>query len=114
MSFTINQIFEKSYPPAVADYCNDNGLKVVELEQQNGIRRFQIQENIVDIEEQAAFVREKRNQLLQKTDFTQTLDAPFSAEEKAKYAAYRAYLRAIPENPEFPVVDVKTFAEWLL
>ena len=112
MSYSINQIFEKSYPPAVADYCNENGLKIVELERENGIRRFQIQEVIIPSEEQAAFIRERRNMLLRETDFTQTADAPFSIEEKAKYAAYRAYLRALPDNPEFPYVDVKTFAEW--
>ncbi len=112
MSFTINQIFEKSYPPAVAEYCNENGLRIVELESGNGVRRFQIQEDVVDIDGQATLVREKRNQLLQKTDFTQTLDAPFSAEEKAQYADYRAYLRAIPEPPDFPDITVMTFAEW--
>lgn len=113
MNFTINQIFEKSYPSEAAEYCNENGLRIVELERQNNTRRFQILENAISIDERSAFVREKRNQLLQKTDFTQTLDAPFSAEDKALYAAYRAYLRAIPEIPEFPDVDVKTFAEWI-
>lgn len=112
MNFTINQIFEKSYPSEAADYCNKNGLRIVELERQNNTRRFQILENAISIDERSAFVREKRNQLLQKTDFTQTLDAPFSAEEKAQYADYRAYLRAIPETPDFPDITVMTFAEW--
>ena len=96
MNFTINQIFEKSYPSEAADYCNKNGLRIVELERQNNTRRFQILENAISIDERSAFVREKRNQLLQKTDFTQTLDAPFSAEEKTQYADYRAYLRILP------------------
>lgn len=112
MSYNINQIFEKFYPPAVADYCNGNSLKIVELEQENGIRRFQIQKIAVLPEEQAASVREQRNMLLRETDFTQTADAPFSTEEKARYADYRRYLRTLPEKPEFPNVAVMTFAEW--
>lgn len=112
MNFTINQIFEKSYPSEAADYCNKNGLRIVELERQNNIRRFQIRENAISIDERSAFAREKRNQFLQKTDFTQTLDAPFTAAEKARYAAYRAYLRAIPESPDFPNMAVMTFSEW--
>lgn len=35
--------FEKSYPPAAARYCNQNGFRIVELEPENNIRRFQIQ-----------------------------------------------------------------------
>lgn len=43
MNFEIGQIFEKEYPPAVADWCNENGKAYVEeIEPINNVRRFQI------------------------------------------------------------------------
>lgn len=43
MNFEIGQIFEKEYPPAVADWCNENGKAYIEeIEPINDIRRFQI------------------------------------------------------------------------
>ena len=113
MNYDINQIFEKSYPPAAARYCNQNGFRIVELEPENNIRRFQIQPTPeLSVAEKAEFIRSERNALLQKTDLTQIADAPFTDEEKSQYAAYRAYLRKIPENSDFPDTVVMTFKEW--
>ena len=42
MTFKINQIFEKTYPPQCAQWCNENGYFISEIEQLNGVRRFQI------------------------------------------------------------------------
>lgn len=113
MNYSVNQIFKKSYPAAAARYCNQNGFRIVELEPENSVRRFQIQPAPeLSAAEKAAFVRSERNALLQKTDFTQVADAPLTTAEKTQYTAYRAYLRAIPENSEFPDITVKTFAQW--
>lgn len=113
MSYSVNQIFEKSYPPEAAEYCNQNGFKLTELEPENNIRRFQIQlAPELSLSEKAMLIRHERNALLRKTDFTQISDAPLSQEDKEKYRAYRAYLRAIPENSEFPNIAVMTFEDW--
>lgn len=44
MTFSLNQIFDNTYPPEAAQFCNANGYRIVEIEKQNGKRRFQIQE----------------------------------------------------------------------
>ena len=44
-------------------------------------------------------VRSRRNGLLSASDWTQVADAPVDA---AAWAAYRAELRAVPEQPGFP------------
>lgn len=53
-----------------------------------------------------ASVRETRNQLLRKTDFTQLPDSPLSAEQKSEMAAYRQQLRDITETIESPYAVV--------
>ena len=43
--FYIWQIFEGEYPPACAEWCNVNNLKITELEhEENEVRKFQITE----------------------------------------------------------------------
>lgn len=42
MTFELNQIFEGSYPPEAAVWCNNNNAYIEELEPQGGTRRFQI------------------------------------------------------------------------
>lgn len=42
MTFEINQIFENTYPPAAAAWCNANNAYIEEIEKQNGVRRFRI------------------------------------------------------------------------
>jgi hypothetical protein len=41
-------------------------------------------------------VRNKRDQLLAQSDWTQMADSPLSAEQKAAWAAYRQQLRNLP------------------
>lgn len=42
LDFSINQTFNENYPPEAADWCNTNRAYITELEQQDGVRRFQI------------------------------------------------------------------------
>lgn len=42
MVYEINQIFENTYPPEVAEWCNENNAYIEEIERENGNRRFQI------------------------------------------------------------------------
>lgn len=49
-----------------------------------------------------SLLREKRNQLLKDSDFSQLADAPLSTEQKSNWSVYRSELRDLPQN----VVDV--------
>lgn len=51
-------------------------------------------------------VREKRNRLLCKSDWTQTVDSPLSETEKSKWQNYRQALRDITKQEKFPVFVV--------
>ena len=44
MKFVLHQIFEGAYPPEAAQYCNENGYIIKEMDRVDGKRRFQIQE----------------------------------------------------------------------
>ncbi len=62
-----------------------------------------------NLERALSDLRNKRDQLLRETDFTQLEDAPLNNEEKEAYRTYRQELRDLPEttenilNPVFPV-----------
>jgi len=47
-------------------------------------------------------VRQKRNQLLADTDWTQMPDSPLDLDGKAAWALYRETLRMVPEQADFP------------
>lgn len=49
-------------------------------------------------------VRNKRDQLLRETDFTQLTDSPLTEAQKAEVVAYRQQLRDIPNNHAEPWV----------
>jgi hypothetical protein len=48
-------------------------------------------------------VRNFRNQLLNRSDWTQLPDAPITAEKRAEWTQYRQQLRDITQNPGFPI-----------
>lgn len=103
--FYIGQIFEETYPPTAAVYCNSHGDRyITELEKgENGKRRFQI----VAVpepttEEIAAQVRAKRDALLAETDFLMMPDYPLGEEDSAALKTYRQELRDIPTQDGFP------------
>ena len=56
----------------------------------------------IEFEELANEIRNKRNELLAETDWTQMQDSPLSEEKIEKYKKYRQALRDIPEQKEFP------------
>lgn len=103
--FFIGQIFEETYPPEAAVWCNSHGDRyITELEKgENGKRRFQI----VAVpepttEEIAAQVRAKRDALLAETDFLMMPDYPLGEEDAAELKAYRQELRDVPTQDGFP------------
>ena len=109
MKFETNQIFENTYPPEAAIYCNEYGLIIKEIEP----RRYQIQAiPEPTIEEKQSSVRSVRNQYLSDTDKYMISDYPIAEEERAKYVAYRTYLRDYTEADEWYESNPKTFDEW--
>ena len=56
-----------------------------------------------DLEEAAAEIRAKRNQLLAETDWTQLEDSQLDEEAQAAMRAYRQALRDIPQQEGFPL-----------
>jgi hypothetical protein len=46
-----------------------------------------------------------RNNRLLASDWTQTLDAPFTDEQRQAWATYRQQLRDLPQNPSWPDVQ---------
>lgn len=103
--FFIGQIFEETYPPTAAVWCNQHGDRYIkEIEKTaEGKRRFQI----VAVpepttEEIAAQVRAKRDALLAETDFLMMPDYPLGEEDSAALKAYRQGLRDVPTQEGFP------------
>lgn len=103
--FYIGQIFEETYPPEAAVWCNSHGDRyITELEKgENGKRRFQI----VAVpepttEEIAAQVRAKRDALLAETDFLMMPDYPLGEEDSVALRTYRQVLRDVPTQEGFP------------
>ncbi len=54
----------------------------------------------------AAELRARRDGLLSKCDWTQTVDAPLDEETQGKWAVYRQALRDIPQQEGFPFAVV--------
>ena len=55
------------------------------------------------LRENKARLREKRNRLLQDSDWTQYADSPLSDKQKAEWKTYRQALRDLPKNYDHPV-----------
>lgn len=56
------------------------------------------------------FIRYRRDAELRDTDWTQTLDAPLTAEKKQQWAEYRQQLRDL--TTKYPNVDETTNIDW--
>ncbi len=57
--------------------------------------------------------RHTRNIALEQTDWTMASDTPFTAEQKEEIVTYRQSLRDLPEEEDFPHVDLPTKPEFL-
>ena len=65
--FFVGQIFDSSYPREAAAWCNENQAYIEELEQQEGVRRFQIVAvPEPTLEEQAAALQKHYTVLIQR------------------------------------------------
>lgn len=60
----------------------------------------------------AADIRRVRDNALIQTDRFMLEDYPISSEAKQKYKEYRQYLREIPEQSDFPNLEILDFETW--
>lgn len=114
--FELGQIFEESYPPEVALWCNKLGKYFIEeIEKDGDKRRFQIKEVPAPTnEELAERARTQRDALIAKTDYLLATDYPISEEKLEEVKAYRQALRDVPAQEGFPeTIEWPTVPEWL-
>jgi len=103
MTYSIGQVFTKTYPPEAAQWCNANNAYINEIENQNGVRRFQIVAVPEPTDDEvAAQVRGERDAKIAATDFLAMSDYPLSEEDRAVVTAYRQALRDVPTQEGFP------------
>lgn len=125
-TFEVGQVFEGEYPPEAAEWCNNNGVYIEELDpvtkvvdgEEKTIRVFEIKEipepPAPTEEELAAQIRAKRDSLIAATDYLMASDYPIEEDKKAELVVYRQALRDVPEQEGFPTsVTWPEKPEWL-
>ena len=110
--YTAGQIIDKKEHIAFANWNNANGGNLISVALGNGTYRLE-EIPAPTTDELAAQKRAERNAILDATDkFVSVPDYPITDEEREQYKAYRQYLRDLPEQAEFPNVDVLSFGDW--
>ncbi|MBQ4864598.1 phage tail assembly chaperone [Pseudoalteromonas sp. MMG013] len=87
------QIGRKLY----TNFSHEQLLKLVA----NNVLELQ-QANEIILNSKIDLIRQKRNELISETDWTQMPDAPFTTEKKTEFATYRQALRDITNNLDNP------------
>ena len=85
----------------VGDSFKERKLTLVNCTKESGVwkRNFKTEKlHGEELKEGRARLREKRNDLLAKSDWTQVSDAPLSQEKKSEWKVYRQALRDLPNN----------------
>lgn len=99
MDFYIGKVFEGTYPPEAAAWCNERSD--CSIRQVEG--GYQIVENPKPTNaELAENTRIKRDHLLSETDFYLMSDYPSDPKNLEEIKKYRQALRDIPEQAGFP------------
>ena len=77
-------------------------------EQQAQIDKFVEERRRYKVWLEARAMRNRRDGLLARTDWTQTADCPLPADEVQAWAEYRQSLREYPEQEGFPYIPLPT------
>ena len=99
MTFSLNQIFSTTYPPEAAQFCNANGYVIKEIEPQEGVRRYQVQEIPAPTAEEQA--EQRRQKILAELDKI----------DRASSRSLRAILAAQAAGQEPDSADSEMLAE---
>lgn len=95
------------------EFYKSIGMTEMEVEQAyNGSWYVKGYAPIKSTEELSAQRRAERDNLLAQTDKYMISDFPITDEERAQYKIYRQYLRDLPEQEEFPNVEILRFDDW--
>ena len=86
----------------LSDYSTTQKVETLYLDFELRYVHYILHKKEQDKEKVGNEIKAWRNEQLEKTDFTQQVDAPFTEEEKAKYREYRQALRNIPQQEGFP------------
>jgi hypothetical protein len=102
-------ILALGYRKVLMTEAPDDGYRygVSGFEEVNGVLqttlvRVNEAQNLVQLEAYGARVKQRRNELLGKCDWTQMPDVPLSAEAKQAWATYRQALRDLTAQAKFP------------
>ena len=109
--YTAGQIIDKKGHIAFANWNNANGGKLRSIPVGDGTYRLE-EIPAPTTDELAAQKRLERDNLLAQTDKYMLSDFPITEEKLAQYKAYRQYLRDLPEQAEFPSVELLSFEDW--
>ena len=99
MTFSLNQIFDNTYPPEAAQFCNQNGYRIVEIDNSGGKRRFQIQGVPAPTAEEQA--EQRRQEILAELDNI----------DRSSSRSLRAILTAQAAGKEPDSADIEMLAE---
>ncbi len=72
------------------------------------LEALRVKEAAEAIEDLKKSNRQKRNDLLAASDWTQANDSPLAAEKKVEWASYRTALRNLPSSSDWPDVTFPT------
>lgn len=111
--YTAGQIIDRKEHVKFANWKNANGGNLISVSLGGGKYRLEeYKEPEKTREELAQEKRAERDNLLAQTDKYMLPDFPITEEKLAQYKAYRQYLRDVPEQPEFPSVELLSFEDW--
>lgn len=104
MEFHIGQIFEGTYPPEAAYWCNEHGGRYIEeIESVDGVRHFQIMKVPEPTDAGiASQVRAERDRKIAETDWYMMPDYPLNPQNLEELKVYRQALRDVPKQEGFP------------
>ena len=109
--YTAGQIIDRKEHIAFANWKAVNGGNLISVSLGDGTYRLE-EIPAPTTEELAQEKRAERDNLLAQTDKYMLPDFPITDEEREQYKAYRQYLRDVPEQPEFPSVELLSFEDW--
>ncbi len=116
----IGQTFEDSYPAEAAEWCNANNAKIIETTT-GSTRTFEIVSAEPTVAEKKEIKRIERDYLVNDIQWRVEryegqvklgITPNDSEEEYMSILRYVQYLRDIPQDPEFPNIEIKSYEEW--
>lgn len=123
MEYYIGQIFEEMYPSEAAEWCNNNNARMVEIEPENEVRRFEIQAiPEPSVEQKKASVRAVRDQYINDIEWRvsryrdQVEIGVTPTDDQATYTKILQYMQYLRDYPESSATwyeqNPMTWEEW--